>query len=738
MDHGGMQYEERGVAGEHPDKRGLTPQGWSSIPGVKVVAGGRGRPVALVIAVLLAIWYILPGEPYWRHLHQKVFDAYQRAFPRQNERLRVIIVDIDEASLTALGQWPWPRTRLARLIDATHRLGASAIGLDLLMPEADRFSPDMVLAERSDVSSALREALASLPSNDRLLADTLRRTPTVLGRAGLAESGTGHLPGSNQTAVRVDGEVPMTQAPAYTGHLTNVPELEAAAIGRGYLNSTPDADGVLRHMPLLMTVQGTWAPALALEVLRVAIQEPVYTIHGGPHGIRGVQVGESFLPTDPDGHFRLYFSPPDPRRRVSALTVLQGTVDARALANSVALIGVTAVGVTDITMTPVTTRMDGVEVQAQVVENMLAGTRLLRPSLAPWWEGGAFLWTAALLITLLPQVRPGYSVIVFVMVTAVLAAVSLALFIQARILLDPSFPTAGNLVVLFVLLTAGLAASDRARRDMQTELEAERLERIRVAGELRAAHDIQMGMLPSPETIASLPAHLAVHALLEPAREVGGDLYDAFMLDEQHFFFSVADVSGKGVPASLFMALSKALCKSIALREHVPLDALMILMNREISRENHAELFVTAVIGILDTCTGSIELCCAGHEAPILLRPGEAPRSLEVTGGPPFCFLEDFPYPSVRMVLQPGDMLVMITDGVTEAQDPGHHLYGIERTLAYLATIHTAPYRDLSVASVCQGLYADVCRFAAGADPADDVTIMAICFAGPASTPPRA
>ena len=723
------------MAREHPEQSVLTPQGWSSITSIKVLAGGRGRPAAIVTAVLLALWYMLLGEPSWRHLQQAVFDAYQRTFPRQSERLRVFIVDIDEASLTALGQWPWPRTRLARLIDATHRLGALAVGLDLLMPDADRFSPDMVLAERSDVSQALREAFASLPSNDSLLADTLRRTPTVIGRAGLAEAGTGHLPGSSQTAVRVYGEVPMAQAPAYMGHLTNVPELEAAASGRGYLNSTPDTDGVLRCMPLLMTVQGTWAPALALEVLRVAIQKPAYTIHGSPHGIRGVQVGESFLPTDPDGRLRLYFSPPDPRRRVSALAVLQGTVDSGAFAHSVALIGVTAVGVTDITMTPVTTRMDGVEVQAQVIENMLAGTRLLRSSLAPWWEGGAFLCTAAILIILLPQVRPGYSVIVLVIVTAVVAAVSLMLFVQARVLIDPLFPTAGNLVVLFVLLTAGLAASDRARRYMQAELETERLERIRVAGELRAARDIQMGMLPSPETIASLPACLTVHALLEPAREVGGDLYDAFMLDEQHFFFSVADVSGKGVPASLFMALSKALCKSIALREHVPLDALMILMNREISRENHAELFVTAVIGIIDICTGTMEICCAGHEAPILLRPGEVPRSIEVTGGPPFCFLEDFPYPSVQMVLQPADMLVMITDGVTEAQDPGHHLYGIERTLAYLATIHTAPYRDLSVVSMCQGLYADVCRFAAGADQADDITIMAMRFAGPASTP---
>jgi serine phosphatase RsbU (regulator of sigma subunit) len=694
--------------------------------------------VAIVIAVLLATWQMLLGEPYWRSVQHAVFDAYQRAFPRQIERLQVIIVDIDEVSLTALGQWPWPRTRLARLIDATHRLGALAIGLDMLMPEADRFSPDMVLVERPDVSPMVREALASLPSNDVLLADTLHRTPTVIGRAGLADSGAGRLSGSSQTAVRVHGAVPMARAPAYAGHLTNVPELEAAAVGRGYLNSTPDTDGVIRLMPLLMTVQGAWAPALALEVLRLAIQEHVYTIHGSPRGIRGVQIGESFLPTDPDGRIRLYFSSPDPRRRVSALTVLKEADEARALANTVALIGVTGVGVTDITMTPVTTRMDGIEVQAQVIENMLAGTRLRRPSLALWLEGGAFLCTAAVFIALLPQLRPVYSVIVFLIVTAVLTAVSLLLFVQAGMLVDPSFPTAGNIVMLVVLLTAGLTVSDRARRHLQADLEVERLERLRVAGELRAARDIQMGMLPSPEMIASLPTHLAVYALLKPAREVGGDLYDAFMVDEHHFFFSVADVSGKGVPASLFMALSKALCKSIALREHGPLDALMVMMNREISRENHAELFVTAVIGIIDTRTGTLELCCAGHEAPILLRPGEVPRSLEVTGGPPFCFLEDFPYPSVRVALQPGDMLVMITDGVTEAQDASRHLYGIERTLAYLTLIHTDPCGSPSVASVCQGLYDNVRHFANDADPADDVTIMAIRFAGPATTQPRA
>ena len=211
-----------------------------------------------------------------------------------------------------------------------------------------------------------------------------------------------------------------------------------------------------------------------------------------------------------------------------------------------------------------------------------------------------------------------------------------------------------------------------------------------------------MGMLPAPWAITGLPEHLTFHALLEPAKEVGGDLYDAFMLDEDHFFFIVGDVAGKGVPASLFMALSKTLCKSLALRQRVPLDALITALNHEVARDNPQALFVTAIAGILDVRTGEVELCSAGHEAPILLRSNAAPCSLTVTGGPPLCVLEDFAYPADRMRLQSGDLLLMMTDGVTEAQDAAQTLYGLERVLAYCSTIQDEPERRGALA-VCQG-----------------------------------
>jgi serine phosphatase RsbU (regulator of sigma subunit) len=256
----------------------------------------------------------------------------------------------------------------------------------------------------------------------------------------------------------------------------------------------------------------------------------------------------------------------------------------------------------------------------------------------------------------------------------------------------------------------------------------EQLDRSRMVGELQAAREIQLGMLPTPGAIAGLPANVEFHALLEPAAEVGGDLYDAFMLDEQSLFFLVGDVSGKGVPAALFMALSKTLCKSAALREQVPLDTLMRRVNAEISRDNPAMLFVTALVGILNVCTGDIALCRAGHDAPFLLRAGEPPCTLDAVGGPPLCVCEDFPYTVERVQLQSGDLLLLITDGVTEAQDLTGHLYGRAQALTYLAKLEP---EHCSAAATCQGLYADVRRFTTGAPPSDDITILALRFTAP-------
>src|SRR5262249_9727384 len=157
--------------------------------------------------------------------------------------------------------------------------------------------------------------------------------------------------------MRTDGEPPLAYVPPYKGHLTNVPQLERAASGHGYLNAEPDQDGVVRLMPLVVVVQEMLAPTLVLELLRVADGQDSYIVRADDHGIRGVQLGDTLIRTDPDGRLRLYFSKPDPRRHISALDVLHGTVPADRVQDTIAIIGVTALGLADVRSTPVAARM---------------------------------------------------------------------------------------------------------------------------------------------------------------------------------------------------------------------------------------------------------------------------------------------------------------------------------------------------------------------------------------------
>jgi serine phosphatase RsbU (regulator of sigma subunit) len=525
----------------------------------------------------------------------------------------------------------------------------------------------------------------------------------------------------------VAGESPLPYLPSYKGHLSNLPELEAAASGIGYLNDTRDRDGVVRAMPVVIAVRGALAPVFALELLRVAMRETYYTIRSSAAGILGVQLGASFVPTGADGGIRLHYSPAFTARRVSAAAILRRELAPNALANQVAIIGVTAVGISDVAATPVAARMDGVDIQAQLIENIVDGTWLKRPGVARWVELLGLVILALLLIVYLPRLAPLYGVIIYLAGISAFGLCSWLSFQSFGVLYDPTFPAAGNSLIVAVLLTAGFSASDRRRRELDAALEAERIERFRIAGELRAAREIQMGMLPDPKAIEGLRANVEFFAMLEPAQEVGGDLYDGFMLDDHRFCFLIGDVSGKGVPASLFMALTKTLCKSLARREQVPLGQLLRSVNEEISQDNPAFMFVTAVIGVIDVRSGEVDLCNAGHDAPVLLRVEQPPLLLDDARGPPLCVIEDFPYEPGRIKLEPNDILLLMTDGVTEAADRQYNMYGSARLLECLS----GNERPHTATLVCEKLYADVKRFTEGAPASDDITIMALRFTAP-------
>ncbi|MEO7710470.1 MAG: PP2C family protein-serine/threonine phosphatase, partial [Caldimonas sp.] len=201
-------------------------------------------------------------------------------------------------------------------------------------------------------------------------------------------------------------------------------------------------------------------------------------------------------------------------------------------------------------------------------------------------------------------------------------------------------------------------------------------------------------------------------------------------VDADRLFFLVGDVAGKGLSASLFMAVSKALCKSVALRAaDASIGELMTMANTEVSRDNAAQLFVTAFIGILDLRTGELAYCNAGHDNPTAVLEGRGPLRLEGGDGPGLCVLDDFVYRGAAHALQQGETVCVVTDGVIEADDGTGRLYGGERLDAALRRLHTG---TTTAAALVDGLRADVAAFVAGAEASDDVTILALRWLGPA------
>ncbi|MBK6863900.1 MAG: CHASE2 domain-containing protein [Ideonella sp.] len=690
---------------------------------------GRVRLVGgLVLALLVGLtWF---EAPWTERLQAAWFDAHQALAPRQVRGLPVTVVEIDQKSLAALGQWPWPRTKLARLVRALSAAHPAALGINILMPEADALSPERLLERELPLDASLIAALKTQQSNDAALARALAGAPSVLVVAGMPEA-TGMALRTTAVAVRGDpAALPLVQ---HAGALTNIAELDGAASGHGLISADPSR-GVIRRIPLVASVGGTLVPTLAVEMLRVAQRASGLRLNAGRSGAAGsVTVGRLEIPVEADAGVRIYFSPRRADRLVSAIDVLEGRFERSMIEDRLVLVGLAGIGLLEYQDTPIGERMSGTEVHAQLLENLIDGTLLRRPQRAAQAEALLLLALGALLVWATPRWRPFSAALLMLACIAVPVLIAFVLFRGERLLFDAATPALGLMLLFLTLLVLTLAEAARYRHALEREVHDQREQGARMAGEIEAAQRVQNATLPRADLLAG-DARIELAALLVPAREVGGDLYDYFMLDARRLFFLVGDVAGKGLSASIFMTVSKALAKSAMLRAPAAdLGRIMSEADIEISRDNPDNLFVTLFAGVLDLDSGELEYCNAGHENPWLLHPGsaDAPRRIVDGDGPPLCALSGFDYRSARIRLSRGAWLCLMTDGVAEAQNAAGELYGFGRLQDLLVRCQR---ERAGATAVVQAVEADVLAFAGGAEPSDDLTLLVLRWHGPAQT----
>ena len=538
------------------------------------------------LLLLAAVAVTLPDVRIVEQLRNLVFDSFQRQAPRPYQPQPVRVIDIDEESLQRLGQWPWPRDLMARLVERLGQMGAAAVALDIIFAEPDRFSPANLARlwqDRPELAT-LRTAMSQLPDSDVVLADSLARTPSVTAFS-LSNSGRERTP-ELKAGFATAGDDPLLFVSRFSGAVTALPALEAAAAGNGAANYIAEADNVVRRAPLLMAFDDQLYPSLAAEALRVAQGATTYVVKssgasaeesfGEQTGIAKVRIGDAIVPTDAEGRLLIHDTGHVADRFIPAWHVLAPDFNPDEVAGMVVIVGSTAEALKDLRTTPLAPVMPGVEIHAMVIEQILAQDFLQRPD---WIRGAETIGIALIGLVLMTVMR--FAGALWSLAAAIAMAVGIVwgcwhAFTRQGYLIDPLLPC---VAVLLVYLSGSLVAylrSEHERRFIRSlfsrylspvlvEQMSRHPDQVRLGGEMRNLtllfSDVR-GFTRIAEQLEPQELTALMNRFLTPLTGIiqkSGGFIDKYMGDcIMAFWNAPLDVAGHG---------GKAVAASIEMRE---------------------------------------------------------------------------------------------------------------------------------------------------------------------------
>ncbi|PKR55848.1 CHASE2 domain-containing protein [Thalassospira marina] len=472
-------------------------------------------PLLVLAACIILRWQDVPlvGQ-----LRMNVFDTYQRIAPRDFQDAGVRIVDIDDKSLAELGQWPWPRTRLAELIYKLRVAGAAVVGFDIIFAEPDRTSPARVVGDwpQDDNSAEIRKLAGNLPDHDALFAQFIDGVGQIVTATQLTNGKLGNVPRQvgNFSIAGAQGRNIAEYIPTLSGAATNLPALEDAAAGNALINVTPGADGVVRRVPLLLALDAEQPligkpvyPTLSMEMLRV-MQDAPRTMNVRLSGASGaaswttsdgvdaIRVGQLTIPSDATGNMWVYFTGHEQQRYISASDVMNGNLPEGALQDTAVLIGTSAAGLLDLRSSPLNPVLPGVEVHAEMLEQMLLQQFLSRPYWASQAEMLALVIVGLFFIIAIPRLGPLWPAVIGVALIGGAIGFSWWAFRQHHMLIDPLYASLATILVYLTGSLIGFMRTEGEKRQVRgafstylspalVEQLAQHPERLKLGGEMR-------------------------------------------------------------------------------------------------------------------------------------------------------------------------------------------------------------------------------------------------------------
>ena len=627
--------------------------------------------LGVIFLLLIIIKFINP--PIIKKISFISYDFYQKAFNR-GEVKDVTIVDIDEKSIAKVGQFPWRRDIYSKILYNLNQHSPRAIAFDIVFSEEDRQNPQDLLSQLQKESDQLINV--EVPNTNKIFIDSLKQSKVVLPILG--EPKDNFVKNNSKPKLRViaKGDNPKNFIYKYKNKITSLEEINNAASGIGSISLIPNIDGIIRNVPVLYNIDNRIWPSLALETVRVATGQKNLLVKSNKNGIELIKTRKNTIPSDQNGVINIKFKKFNKENYISAIDVINNDFDQKRVENKIILVGSSAQALFDIVKISNGKIVPGVEIHAHIIDNILKNESIVKNIYTQLTENIIFLILVIFLILIPIKIKPKFSIIFFVGSIFVINLSSIIIY-QFNFYLDSLFSSiAGTLVFMTSLYFRYLEENSIA-------IENEKKQSI-LKKEREIAGEVQKKLFPINKKIEKY-----IFAQNTPAKDVSGDYYDYYQMNDNEIYFILGDVTGKGIKAGILMANAAAVFRSLAkMSSSVAKTALY--MNNQVKDSSYQSMFITVILGRINLEKKEMEFINMGHEPMMVLDQNFNFEYVKSTL-PPMGLMsvkdESF-FKTTTMDISDKTILIY-TDGVTEGYiDEGKELEvtGLENEIKKLNT----------------------------------------------------
>ncbi len=586
------------------------------------------------------------------------YDLYQNIFEEDFSTNKVVIVDIDEKSIEKIGQFPWRRDVYSTILENLNSAEVSVIAFDIFFSEEDTQNPVKIFKEFNLNSE-------NILNSDELFLSTIKNSNVILPLVGATKEvkKNNFSPKAN---IITKGEDPLNYLYNYQGYISSLDNFNNAAKGLGSISIIDSEDGILRYVPLILNIDNEIIPSLSLEAVRLYNKEKSYLIQTDQSGIQLIKTRSTNFLTNENGLNFVKFKKIPQNTYVSASDIYENNFDQTNLKDKIVLIGSSAEGVFDLVKIPTGKIVPGVQVHANIIENILSKDFLKINYVTKIAENIILLISLIVILVIANYFKPIYSILNYILLIIILFSISVLFYKENY------FVEVYNIVLFNSLLFIYLLYS-RFVEENKSSIENEKKQLV-LKKEREIAGEVQKKLFPIEKNIENF-----VYAKNVPARDVSGDYYDYIKVSDEEIYFTLADVSGKGIKAGMLMANASSVFKSFS-KLKFPINQLAQNINNQVKESSYKGMFITAVIGKLNISSKEVEFINFGHESIMCFDKNKKSFSYIKAERPPLGLLSIKDPQTIKTTnLNLKDKNIFIyTDGVTEGYIEGEKEFTVK------------------------------------------------------------